>query len=310
MNRRKFVVGAGACASGAVLCDFGLELALRPARADEGCAGPPAGVQLYTIRERLEREPLAALAALREIGIVEAELYGLNGNENGTLFGLPAAELKRAFDANGLSVPVSHVGGDLANTAAIADLAHALGIGTLAVALPSEFSAMRDGRFMMVPAESRAQLDALAEKLNRAGGDYRERGLVFGYHNHHIEFMSVDGVVPFDYLMSNTDPDLVKIELDIGWLALAGVEPVEYLQRYAGRVIACHMKDYDPAIGTDVPQRKLVAPGAGTIDFAAVLAAMVETNVAHAFLEVDVSDDPLGDVARGYRHLQRLQGCV
>lgn len=309
MNRRKFIVSAGAAASSAAFCDFGLELALRPARAAD-CAGPPAGVQLYTVRERLQREPLAALAALAEIGIVEAELYGLNGNENGMLFGLPAAELKRALDGNGLSVPVSHVAGDLANTGAIADLAHALGIGTLVVALPSEFSGMRDGRFTMVPAESRAQLDALAAKLNRTGRDYRERGLAFGYHNHHIEFMPVDGVIPFDYLMSNTDSELVKIELDIGWLALAGVGPVEYLQRYSGRVIACHMKDYDPAIATDVPQRKLVAPGAGTIDFAAVLAAMVEANVAHAFVEVDVSDDPLGDVERGSRHLQGLQRCA
>ena len=62
--------------------------------------------------------------------------------------------------------------------------------------------------------------------------------------------MPVDGVVPYDYLMSNTDPNLVKIELDVGWLATAGVDPVAYLRRHAGRVIACHLKDYDPTIAT------------------------------------------------------------
>ena len=72
------------------------------------------------------------------------------------------------------------------------------------------------------------------------GREYRDRGLTFGYHNHHVEFMRVDGVVPYDYLMSNTDPKLVKIELDVGWLATAGVDPVTYLRRHAGRVIACH----------------------------------------------------------------------
>ena len=281
----------------------------QPARAD-GCAGPAPAVQLYTVRDALGRDLRGALRSLREIGIVEAELYGLNGPENATLFGVAARDLKRAFDENGIRVPISHVGGDLANTPAIAEIARILGVEALCVALPSEFSGTVDGRFAMVPAKSRAQLDALVEKLNRVGREYRDRGLTFGYHNHHIEFTRVDGVVPYDYLMSNTDPALVKIELDVGWLATAGVDPVAYLRRHAGRVIACHLKDYDPSIATDVPQRKLVAPGAGTIDFAAVLAAMNETGVRHGFIEVDVSDDALGDVRRGHAHLQTLKGCA
>jgi sugar phosphate isomerase/epimerase len=109
--------------------------------------------------------------------------------------------------------------------------------------------------------------------------------------------------------MANTDPALVKIELDLGWLAVAGVDPVEYLHRYAGRVIACHMKDYAPDLEADIVQRKLVEPGAGTIDFAAVLAAMDETGVAHSFIEIDISDDPLGAVRRGNQYLEQLRAC-
>jgi sugar phosphate isomerase/epimerase len=281
----------------------------QPARAD-GCAGPASAVQLYTVRDALGRDLRGALRSLREIGIVEAELYGLNGPENATLFGVPARDLRRAFDENGIRVPISHIGGNLENTAAIADIAGTLGLEAVCVALPSEFSGTVDGRFAMVPARSRAQLDALVAKLNRVGREYRDRGLAFGYHNHHIEFTRVEGVVPYDYLMSNTDPALVKIELDVGWLATAGVDPVAYLRRHSGRVIACHLKDYDARIATDVPQRKLVAPGAGTIDFAAVLAAMNETGVRHGFIEVDVSDDALGDVRRGHAHLQALKGCA
>lgn len=306
MNRRGFLTRTGALAAGALL---NLDLRSQPARAD-GCGGPPPGVQLYTVRDALGRDPRAAIAQLREIGIVEAELYGLNGPGNATLFGLPAPELKRTFDANGMRLPAAHIGGDLANHAAIADIAHAVGAESVIVALPSEFSGTVDGRFAMVPAQSRAQLDALVAKLDRAGREYRDRGLTFGYHNHHIEFMPVEGVVPYDYLMSNTDPGLVRIELDIGWLATAGVDPVAYLRKHAGRVVSCHLKDYNPDIAGDVPQRRVVAPGAGRVDFGAVLAAMRETGVVHGYIEVDVSDDPFGDVRRGHAHLQRLKGCA
>jgi sugar phosphate isomerase/epimerase len=307
MNRRDFMARGAVLAAGS-LVGAG-KLFSQPARAD-GCSGPASAVQLYTVRDALGRDLRGALRSLREIGIVEAELYGLNGAENATLFGTPARDVRRAFDESGIRVPISHIGGNLENTAAIADIAGTLGLEAVCVALPSEFSGTVDGRFAMVPARSRAQLDALVEKLNRVGREYRDRGLTFGYHNHHIEFTRVEGVVPYDYLMSNTDPALVKIELDVGWLAAAGVDPVVYLRRHSGRVIACHLKDYDARIATDVPQRKLVAPGAGTIDFRAVLTAMNETGVRHGFIEVDVSDDALGDVRRGHAHLQALKGCA
>jgi len=305
MNRRGFLHQCSLVAAGSLAGSASFPLFPQAARAD-GCGGTPPGVQLFTVRSALAADLRAALRSLREIGIVEAELFGLNGPESATLFGSPVGELKRAFDENGIRVPLSHIGGNLANTAEIAQIARTLGIEALCVALPSEFS----GPNGMVPAQSRAQLDTLAEKLNRAGREYRDLGLTFGYHNHHVEFTRVDGVVPYDYLMNNTDPDLVKIELDVGWLATAGVDPVVYLHRHSGRVIACHLKDYAPSIATDVPQRKLVPPGAGTINFAAVLAAMRQTGVHHGFIEVDVSDDPLGDVRRGHAHLQALKGCA
>jgi sugar phosphate isomerase/epimerase len=208
-----------------------------------------------------------------------------------------------------LSLPSSHVGGALTANAASATAAEALGIKTLFVALPTEFSTSRDGRFAMVAAQSIEQLDRLAERLNRTGWELRERGITFGYHNHHVEFMPVEDKIPFNYLMANTDPDLVKIELDLGWLAVAGVDLNEYLTRYAGRVLACHLKDYTGDASVDPIHRSLVEPGAGMIDFASVLETMNETGVAHGFIEIDISDDPLGAVERGHRHLQSLGDC-
>ena len=301
MDRRTFLTRTGAAA--AAFATFGCA---RPARA-AGC--PPPGVQLYTVREVLQSDPRAALARLRDIGIVEAELYGLDAAGDASVVAQRIAERKAAFADHGIRVPYTHIDGSLTGSDVIADRAHALGVDTVIVALPSEFSAQRDGRFTMAPLQTRAQIDQLADKLNRVGREYRQRGLTFGYHNHHVEFMPVEGVVPYDHMMERTDPDLVKLELDLGWLALAGVDPVAYLRKYSGRVISCHLKDYDARIATDVPQRKLVEPGAGGIDFGAALAAMIATNVMHGFIEIDVSDDPFGAVERGHRHLQALQAC-
>jgi sugar phosphate isomerase/epimerase len=237
-------------------------------------------------------------------------MYGLSGGEDARPHGMRARDLKQLLDDSGLRAPFAQIGGELTNIAATAELAHALDVEAVVVGMPSELGGMRDGRFTRVPAESRAQLDRLAERLDEAGCEYRSHGLAFGYHNHDVDFVPVEGVVPFDYLMDRTDTGVVKIELDLGWLAVAGMDPVAYLRRYAGRVLACHMKDYDPAIATDTPDRKLVEPGAGTIDFGAVLVAMRETKVAHAFIEIDYADDPFGAVERGLRHLRRVGACA
>jgi sugar phosphate isomerase/epimerase len=300
MNRRDFIARTTAAAAGAAFAPRALQAA---------CNALPAGVQLYTVRDELQKDPRGTLAKLHEIGIVEGELYGLSGPET-ALLGLPLKDLKQAFDTSGVKVTMTHIGGALDNAGAIAKTARTLGIDTVIVALPNEFTAQREGRFTMVPAESRAQLDKLAARLNQVGREYRNEGLRFGYHNHWVEFVEVDGVIPYDYLMSHTDADLVKIELDLGWLAYAKVDPVQAIRKYSGRVISCHLKDYDAKIASDVPQRKLVPPGSGAIDFAAVLAAMRAANVAHGFIEIDVSDDALAGVRSGHRHLQKLQGCA
>jgi sugar phosphate isomerase/epimerase len=89
------------------------------------------------------------------------------------------------------------------------------------------------------------------------------------------------------------------------------------MERYRGRVVACHLKDYlgnTPPAGEQTDnvgalQARLVEPGAGTVDFARVLDAMRATGVRHGFVEIDVSADPLRAVARGHAHLRGLQGC-
>jgi sugar phosphate isomerase/epimerase len=309
MDRRTLLRGTGALAVSLALPSprFGGSALLAA-----GCEQLPApGVQLFTVREALGRDPGAALARLGAFGLEEVELFGLGAS--GELFGLAPAALRERLDASGLRAPLTHVGGDVTASAAIADAAHTLGVRGLVMALAPDFTATRDGRWMMVGAENLAQLDRLADRLNALGTAFRAHGLQFGYHNHHVEFFEAEGRIGFDYLMARTDPELVKIELDIAWVAVAGYDPIAYLNRYAGRVIACHLKDLQN--GTPLPdsgdtgalQSRLVEPGAGTIDFAAVLETMRATGVAHGFIEIDVSADPFGAIERGHRHLQALR---
>jgi sugar phosphate isomerase/epimerase len=306
MKRRDLLRGAaGALAACAAPVGFLVSSAARAQR----CTNRTAGVQLFTVRDPLQRDARGTLAALRDIGIEEAEAYGLDAIGATGLFGLPLAELRKTLGELGIRVPTAHIGGALTSNEAAARAANALGIETLIVALPSEFS----GPSGMVGARSIEQLDRLADRLTAAARELRTHGLRFGYHNHHVEFLDVDGEVPFEYLMANTDRELVQIELDIGWLAVAGVDPHEYLRRYRGRVLACHLKDYAPERGrapdgSAVPlQRQLVEPGAGMLDWQALLETMSATGVRHGYVEVDETDDPLGAVERGHAHLTSLR---
>src|SRR5882672_1313313 len=192
MDRRELLGRAGASAAA---------LAFRPSifgahRARAAECGVRAGVQLFTVRDALQDDPRAAFRKLQDLGIVEAELFGLGGAPDARVFGLETAELQRVLADTGIRVPSSQVDGALADLARTAERASTLGISTLISSIPPEFMGARGGR---IPAKDRPQLDALAERLNRAGRELHGHGLAFAYHNHDVEFVRVDGVLPYEY---------------------------------------------------------------------------------------------------------------
>ena len=84
---------------------------------------------------------------------------------------------------------------------------------------------------------------AVAEVFNKAGEDCKKLNLKFGYHNHAYEFESDNDLVLYDVLLDNTDPDLVHMEMDLGWVAYGGKDPLDYFERYPGRFPLWHLKD-------------------------------------------------------------------
>ena len=314
MRRRTMIKVAGA---GTLMLAAGKML---PPYASGAGQGAPSrteaalGLQLYTVRDPLQSDVRATLAEIAAIGYREVELFGLGGEDQGDkpLFGLTAKEFAAALEDLGLRAPMAHIWGGAMNIAEIADLVGQVGVRHLVVPMAPEFVSIENGQFRMLGVTGRSQLDAIAERLNRQGELAKASGMGFGYHNHQMEFADLGDENAFDYLFAQADAELVKIELDIGWALFAGIDPLQVLKRYAGRIIAVHLKDHAPppiGDGEFDPasiQAQLVEPGTGPTDFAPILAALDEIGVAHRFVEVDVSPDPIQAIARGYGYLSGL----
>jgi sugar phosphate isomerase/epimerase len=308
MNRRRFLEASGMTAAG-LAADGVLETAL----AFDCSVERADGLQLYTIRDELARDPRETLAAVAAAGFEEVELV-LAGQRS--VYGLSARELKDVLDGAGLRAPFAHFADASFDANALAEAAAAIGVETMVLGIPSMFLQSALGRTRMVGPRNLAELERLAALLDRLARELDEHGLRFAYHNHHVEFLPVDGRIPFDYLMEHTDPTLVQIEFDVGWLAAAGLDPVEYLRRHAARTVACHLKDFDRAARPPEDPRdvgavvsRLVEPGAGVVDFAGVLKTLDEIGVRHAFVEIDQTEKPLEAAERGRHHLRALRAC-
>ncbi|HET9475630.1 MAG TPA: sugar phosphate isomerase/epimerase, partial [Steroidobacteraceae bacterium] len=116
------------------------------------------------------------------------------------------------------------------------------------------------------------------------GKQVSEAGMVFGYHNHTAEFKKFDGKTAFDHLYGMTDPAHVKVQLDVAWATVAGVDPVALLNQYKGRVISLHVKDVAKR-GTDGKEPPSVAVGEGVVDWKKVIGTAKANGVKHYFYE-------------------------
>jgi sugar phosphate isomerase/epimerase len=121
-----------------------------------------------------------------------------------------------------------------------------------------------------------------AEMLNRIGEECKKHELVLCWHNHNKEFAAMEEGLPIDYLMNNTDKDLVKCELDIYWTQKGGADPVKILKKYKGRVPILHVKDM--AAGKE---QDFACPGSGIIDFPSVFSEAADQGIEHYFVERD-----------------------
>jgi sugar phosphate isomerase/epimerase len=270
------------------------------------------GAQLYTIREALAVDPEAVLQALAATGIREVELYGLTGEDS--IFGMPLLSFRTLLDRYNLSMTCTHVFPENIEVAEVSRSARILGIDTVILTIaPGFIQSGAEGMRIQGP-QTKEEMDRVADLLNSLGRRFRSEGMLFGYHNHHVEFFPVADELPYNYIMWNTDPQFVRSELDIGWAALSGVDYLDVLERFGPRILSCHMKDFNGITPADMGDflgaaAHLVPPGSGVVNFAAVLAHMDYFNIRHGFVEVDSSENPVEDLSKGIDHLQLIRPC-
>jgi sugar phosphate isomerase/epimerase len=142
----------------------------------------------------------------------------------------------------------------------------------------------------------------LAEVFSRVGDAARKRGLGFCYHNHDFELQSMEGKAPLDLLVSATDPDLVKLQLDVYWVTKGGRDPVTEIARLGPRVASLHLKDMDRT-----PERGITTVGSGMIDFAPILRAARDAGVSDYFVEEDAPANPLEAARAAFGHLSTIR---
>jgi sugar phosphate isomerase/epimerase len=139
--------------------------------------------------------------------------------------------------------------------------------------------------------------------LNKIGDLAKERKLQLCWHNHDKEFSAMEnGQLPYDYLMENTDSDLVKVEMDIYWVGKGGADPIDLMRKYPGSVKIMHVKDM--AEGQD---QDFACPGRGIIDFAPIFAEARKQKIKHYFVERDKIVDGMACLQDSSKFLQSLR---
>lgn len=252
------------------------------------------GVQLYTVRTVLPKQPLETLKAIEQIGYREVEATQDNLDK-----------IWPALKQTSLKAVSLHLGTDLftrQQDKLPPALDDAKSRGFEYVVCPYIAPKDRGGAEMM---------RNLGETLTKAGEMCRKAGLQLCYHNHAFEFQPAGNGILLDDLMQAADPKLVGLELDVMWSTVAGVDPVTILKKYGSRVMLMHLKDVAPGTAKRynemVPRTAFREVGHGVVDFPAVLRTAAETGVKHYFVEQDQTPgDPIVSLRESFEYLEKL----
>jgi len=280
VSRRRFLKnGAMTTASVALLASL-------PEQLHAKSLAKSTGIQLYTVNKELGEDLSGTLTKIAAIGYRTVESAGLAGKS--------AAEFRKALDDAGLKCPSSHIFPTPGQSREeFLDVAKTLGSHYVVSSVIFKMEGLKsiDDYVKAILALTQDDYKKMAGELNALGTKAKAAGLQLAYHNHNMEFHKwPDGRTTYDILMAETDPSLVKIELDCGWSDLGGAPPLEMFRKYKGRIKMLHIKDF-VAVGhplTELNVKEMPEStelGKGHMDYKKILAAAPAAGVEQIFVE-------------------------
>lgn len=272
MNRRQFF-NRSAMGIGGVMLASQMPMSLH---ASEGfnALKKPLGFQVWTVKDQLIKDFPGTLKMMADMGYKTVEMCSPPGYESsgfGPLMSMSGKEMKNIVEDAGLTLESTHYG-----------------MGELREHLKERIDfALESGQKQMICSSLWLPKDATmsdwlkgVDELNEMGAKTKKSGIQLGYHNHHMEFDKIDGVLIYDELMDHFDPDMVKMQFQVAVISI-GYRAADYFNKYPGRFISAHLADWSSTTEKQVPI------GQGIVDWKELFAAADRCGVRNYFVEMD-----------------------
>ncbi|MBS1527775.1 MAG: sugar phosphate isomerase/epimerase [Bacteroidetes bacterium] len=316
MNRKTFLQQTGTLAAAGILSPV-----LGRATGFISKTAGDIGLQLYTIGSLMDADPKGTLQKLAAIGYKNLESAG---GSKGLYYGYKPAEFSSMVKNMGMNWRSAHVGGVPYTVSTLMKLAtNAKDSAQIKKYIPyiekmpktanlqenaqqlADEAAEGGLEFLVcaaIPTKTIDDVKIAVDVFGKAGEACKKAGVQFAFHNHSFEFTTINGIVPYDYIMENTDKDLVKSEVDLGWATVAGQNPVDLFKKYHGRIPLWHVKDMDKTT------KEPTEIGKGYVDFKPIFDARHISGMKYFFIEQDAVGAPttMGDVTNDYNNLKRI----
>lgn len=243
------------------------------------------GIQLYTVRDAMLSDATGTLKKLAKIGYKELESAR---SAKGNYYGLTPSEIKKITKDLGMNLRSGHVHIDENWQKSVDQAAEAGQEYLVCSSLPSKGQTIDNYK-------------KVADTFSKAGEDCKKAGLIFGYHNHEYEFEKVNGQVLYDILLDETDPELVKMEMDLGWIIATGNDPVQYFEKYPGRFPLWHLKDMKKH------EPESTEFGKGQVDIKRMMEIGKKSGMKYFFVEQEeYANEPMESIKHNYDYLMKL----
>ena len=267
------------------------------------------GLQLSTVTSLMLADFEGTLARVAEIGYQQVEFSAMG------FLGRPVERVESLLAANGLTAPVGRVTPrlpegfyELPREEAMRVYRASGGVENLSENVKHSLDgALALGqKYLNLPGLGRDDFGSIdqvrnnIERLLEAGEICAREGVLFGYHNHSWELQPLAGVIPYELMLSDTDPELLAFQMDAYWIVKGGGDLHDYLTRHAGRFPSCHLKDIDA-------DGDFADVGSGEIDFPAFVRHALDQGTDHFFVERDNPPEPAQSIQRSFAYLKTMR---